>query len=1628
MRSNSQVTDGHKSDVMLISDIRNEQSTRGSKLVEIEMTDDATKHFHKLQQKVFLAELDQMCSPLSRSLDHLGQTFACSKCDPRMSHLSKIPIEANIELRDCIRFLPPDAFHHGRFEYNLLFSGMFQYLPLEKMKNDAYHRTKKLVHKVNLHNAAVAKLASLRLQQLYSRSDVAWVTPYDETQSMVFLPLHCVVKPSSCSTQARICIAPNVSYNTPVGPVSYNSALKNISSSQPRFYRFLLQHQTALAFAVADVSQQFNRCHFSRPSSLLNVTLAMRSRRNLPTYCVDDCDDVSLHPLRHKVCGFGGKQTPQVAQYCQQNSVKVFKSHHPKLSVTDEFLTEAVESVLYNDTWMDDMFLYVGLSLLFKWMDISKVNKPTWSENFDTVKLKLFMSQLKSHADNLLILICAQLTKILQFSGFKIKHFKTKCPTQQKKLDLLIAEQRIGLDNDNFIEVKKPSQLELHNQLRFLSPHTEFPPYEPESEREGVPHLGLLYNEGEVKLLKNTLSFVYSCAGKKVKSPEFKNFDDFISWHKRVKPQYSRRSLFSLVASTQDATGRHLALYRARMKLLIRAFLLRKPLSGWECLVNIEEERQLLFNIEIYFHLVQKTVYEPNLAKYCTKRSILAFSDGSDSLYAISISMVYSYCVNGITKHQATHLCLIPYSAHVQMINILWIELAGFAKLLAELAGYLIELKSLGVEIPPKNIFLASDSMVLIKLLRSKVTHLQKSSSHKCAKILIQMNTLALNSFDHLFWADQKVVNFYPDFISKKGKIETCQSVLKTYDRLFDFDWVTSGPLESPPGLHANLPNPKKSELEELKASHVLESEWENFCREQILEQQDDIMTLSAAARCTSNPACSVSCKKPDTQIAESALKLTPKPPPKDGSHTVSPECVQACTKDHTEWKKTLTHLIQRKFSYGFNKRGCIGILQKCLEFGLKLRCLARLGETGRKERQKKREREYRDRPVETFPLLNPFQQGHELIAKAIDPLTLHWGQLDEHFQPPAAAGGDLPEDLEHQGARHPQKVDASRIFHLMTTSFQSKDRVRYFSNLTHCDIYGQEVSLLIGRRQRDNFEQGNEGSEIQQTRLRLIEPCSILEELILFAAHQASFSNLSKAKVSIFALNVYVVNLDEKLRKLQLTCSCCCLVRAQRLRWDDLVQNSQLGPSSQLFRVKKWQENVTFHMIDLAGPARTYMGNVQNHRKFFILLGLQLPIKRLICVPIKDYSAQSLYLGLLEYSVKVGGRLEIVASDSGSQIGPYQNEAMGYHEEKMDREVPVQTYNWMQMVLGKRRKQLAENNIFLKIVSGAHKHLAPIESCVATLKYTLASLNKRLSTPMDIFHWNYVLRLTERTVLTRPLAASKGGRFWTPACLLNLMGEQGRSGDVADFRPQARADTVVDQLERFEQNMIKLKTEVAHILVDSLIMPSFCENMTREERVKRRTQAREIKLSDIFLCPVLLAKSFHMTKSLLRLVYINDAETGGVFAKTGKHRQDRLVTRDFSYLYYICKGTRDTILGARWRPTFNVQKIFKEIAADDSMCFEADPSEKEIKETLRSQSEENAEYHRLMGNNPHRLEPLSPELEKLEEEGGAGADEGGDDGGEGEEEDRDEDQDPGEQVSFSRYGRKLRKTKFFGI
>ena len=421
----------------------------------------------------------------------------------------------------------------------------------------------------------------------------------------------------------------------------------------------------------------------------------------------------------------------------------------------------------------------------------------------------------------------------------------------------------------------------------------------------------------------------------------------------------------------------------------------------------------------------------------------------------------------------------------------------------------------------------------------------------------------------------------------------------------------------------------------------------------------------------------------------------------------------------------------------------------------------------------------------------------------------------------------------------------------------------------------------------------------------------------------------------------------------------------------------------------------------------------------------LQLPLKILTCIPLKDYSSESLYLGFLEYQAKVGGKLQLVASDAGSQFGPFQNQALGYEEGKIDGEMSAKNFDWMQMVLGRRGKQMEDSHMFLKKISGAHKHLNQIEACVSSLKTVLSSYNHRITSRLSVYEWNYILRLTEKAILSRPLAASSTGKLWTPNCILNLMGRQCADGDQEfDFRPQAKTETVVEELCNFEQKMLKIKREVAYILADSLIEPSFFEQMTREEKIKRRNWAENLKIGDIFFCSHLFSLSFDTTRSLLRLVYLNDAKTGGAFVKVGKHTRERIVTRDFSYLYFVCPGNNNIIFSEKWRPSFNIKQIFENACLGENISFEDDPSQEEISEA-QLKCRENDNFEAWMGF------PVAGEGQEIlagEEE------DGGRDVGEHEEEGDQEiqvEQDTGdtdELAIYTRFGRKSKRTKFFGI
>ena len=194
-------------------------------MIEIETADRNSREIQHMRQKTVLAELDQIIVPISQSLDHMGSRFGCASCDPRMSHLIKVPISSNLDLAKNVVFIPSTPFSEGHFQYTLLFSGLVDALPAERMKADAHHRTKKLINRINVFNAAAAKLASIKLQSLYSRQSVSFATQYDLRQRHFLLPVHCVVRPSSHSHEVRVCETPNTMYDTDYGQHPWSETL-----------------------------------------------------------------------------------------------------------------------------------------------------------------------------------------------------------------------------------------------------------------------------------------------------------------------------------------------------------------------------------------------------------------------------------------------------------------------------------------------------------------------------------------------------------------------------------------------------------------------------------------------------------------------------------------------------------------------------------------------------------------------------------------------------------------------------------------------------------------------------------------------------------------------------------------------------------------------------------------------------------------------------------------------------------------------------------------------------------------------------------------------------------------------------------------------------------------------------------------------------------------------------------------------------------------------------------------------------------------------------------------------------------------------------------------------------------
>ena len=142
----------------------------------------------------------------------------------------------------------------------------------------------------------------------------------------------------------------------------------------------------------------------------------------------------------------------------------------------------------------------------------------------------------------------------------------------------------------------------------------------------------------------------------------------------------------------------------------------------------------------------------------------------------------------------------------MEIICIVSLEFIAFLKMLSELKIYLEELENLGLKVPRERILCLSDSSILIRLLRTKLSLMQRKASHHVSKSLLLLHDIGLDPFRSLAFADQtEIPSWFPDILSRPNLSETKDQILEKHQLLMDTTWLTEQPYPSFKGVNLSL-------------------------------------------------------------------------------------------------------------------------------------------------------------------------------------------------------------------------------------------------------------------------------------------------------------------------------------------------------------------------------------------------------------------------------------------------------------------------------------------------------------------------------------------------------------------------------------------------------------------------------------------------------------------------------------------------------------------------------------------------------------------------------------------------------------------------------------------------------
>ena len=1540
----------------------------------------------ELEYKMYMAEVVQLTANTQRSIDVNLEVSACYKCDPRLKPMLNVPVQANLQLKQHIKFVPPNPFHQGYFVYSRLWNGKHRYLP--SGEREAKLRTEKLLNKLNKRGDAVPREATYRLQTLYAEKGITFATNFDLAQENTYLSLLGVLKHGS-STSVRFCVSPNYKFQTKIGPLSYNNCIKVLSTSQPKMYRFQIEKMFSSLTTLSDISQQFPSIHLDYPTSLHCMYFCYKDTSGWPTFVQTQSCDGLLYAVKNARLIFGHQDSPAVSQFTMLEASEVYRQYNRSMSAIEQCLVSMIKAILTFSRFADDIQTSCTQKRVEEYCKITGTSSPkappisetcieqgTCTGKHEIFTLAMFESFKREFLElsrQLMIKLCETLVKILNFAGFSLKYLHGE-ENLQNQLNDMIANQTCNQQKPD-VRVIRPTTQEVSEHISKLGKfehHDEFQrPDLTLDKKFEIEHLGYLYSKEQIELKIKSMALIYFDGKQNRRTPEFFSYEQFQRFDEEYRPIFTRRSLFSAVARGGDSQGKILCLYRSQLKIAIRLFLKREPNAKWEAPLDTDSLMRLKAALKSYFFLVQQKLPQTDVFRYSGHQLFLVGTcDGAEHLFTLSVTLIARSCLAGVVSSTAEHVALHPYSVNVHIVSMVEVELLGMLRLCAEMGIVVDELQRLGLDLPGKQRYIYTDSKILLTLLRQKIQYMKKKYAHGISKIQLKLHDLKMDPYSSVAYVCQRQGTLFSDYFSKITSF-TIENTENKFRKIHDMTWIESAHPRRLTGVTFETALPSGAELRYLEDNAILETEMESFQLDVKNTTCPDIdQILSAASKCKVNQSsggggCSdCEWEKNDVENEYKNLCLGETSSDSEYENLCKSENDQKDKDTHRDkidkqtnketdkdklmspkeaisvsdvWRKEMDLLLERKRSFGLGARSILAILKICVTFIRKCKAGSKQGPQNRKHRQAERQRDKMQKSEEVKHLrkVDNFRDLHDRPVRALDLINSNLGYFDDLLQLPANPANALDQTSEREvelvqkkevelvREREVDDQDCRKAFHHLTSLYQSNLTMRGFEKRIYKNIGGGETVVWEGRRHRNYDEQ-----KLRRSRLRSIKGGSQLESTLLKAAHDATRGqNLPKAELSVYNLQVHIVDLKKKLQKLQHSCCSCRRRRALSSKETDKVKKRELGPSDYMNRAIRWLEGKQTAVIDCVGPLQCWGTFEGSHlTKLFAVVIIELPLKTCHIVPLRSYSSEHFLLAMRTFVARRLAPMDIWIGDAGSNFKRLQNSSAGFllEDEELHQDEKLNLYK--ELETGDKVERLREAGLFIRASSGDHSVVGVCEKAVATVKQCIRSFGLTTQSPLTYFEWDYLWAQVSHCIASRPVHSSKDGRLYTAMGLLNLMGRTGWhiGEDQLDVKINSK-DEVSARLEKMEEHMASVKRQVAEILLQVMIQPSFINQQTRKECIKVRDEAEDAQTNSVYFCPRLFTRCCNFTGSLLRLCRLGLSKQTGLFQRSGKLKAGSYVTRNLGDLYLIAEANRDQTLGQEvWLPTWNLGKALE--------------------------------------------------------------------------------------------------------